>query len=103
MFYSIIKSLNKFIKKDSYFISKVIRYYLIEKKMHIQNNKRFRSISFRFLLAYSLLLLFMYYLYGIFDLFQHGCKDKIFRGCYKNSHCPLVSVDEKESKDFSST
>ena len=99
MFYSIIKSLNNFIKKESYLISKVIRYYLIEKKMHIQKNKYFRSISFRYLLGYSLLLLFLLYLYGVFDLFQHGCEDKIFKGC-NDSHYPIVSRNERNSTNF---
>ena len=89
MFYSLINTLNNFIKKDSYFISKVIRYYLIEKKQHILKNKYFRSISFRFLLGYSLLLLFLFYLYGVYDLFQHGCNEEIFRGC-DSSHMPIL-------------
>ena len=102
MFYSIIKSLNNFIKKESYLISKVIRYYLVEKKMHIQKNKYFRSISFRYLLGYSLLLLFLLYLYGVFDLFQHGCDDEIFKGC-DDSHYPIVSENERNSTTFNNT
>ena len=102
MFYSIISSLNKFIKNDSYFISKVIRYYLIESKKHIQNNKYFRSISFRFLLGYSILLIFLYYLYGVFDLFQHGCDEDFFKGC-DSSHHPIVEVDEVNSENHKNT
>ena len=101
MFYSIIKSLNNFIQKESYIISKVIRYYLIEKKMHIQKNKYFRSISFRYLLGYSLLLLFLFYIYGVFDLFQHGCDDKIFKGC-KTTDYPIFSKNDKNSTNFDS-
>ena len=96
MFNSIIKSLNNFIKKESYFISKVIRYYLVEKKQHIQKNKSYRSISFRFLLAYSLLLLYMLYLYGVFDLFQNGCDDNLFIGCEK-SYSPIFP---KNTEDY---
>ena len=96
MFYSMMKSLNNFIQKDSYFISKVIRYYLVEKKQHIQNNKMYRSYSFRFLLGYSLLLLFMLYSYGVFDLFQNGCNDTLFRGCEK-SNSPIFT---KNSEDY---
>ena len=102
MFYSLINNLHTFINKDSYFISKVIRYYLIEKKQHISKNKYFRSISFRFLLGYSLLLLFMFYLYGVFDLFQHGCNEKLFKGCDK-SYDPIVSSDDKESDNHDNT
>ena len=102
MFYSIMKPLNNFIKEESYFMSKVIRYYLIEKKLHIQKNKSYRSISFRFLLGFSLLLVFMFYLYGVFDLFQHGCDEDIFFGCEK-SYCPIVSFDIKNSTDHNNT
>ena len=99
MFYSIMKSLNNFIKKDSYFISKVIRYYLVEKKQHIQQNKNYRSISFRFLLGYSLLLLLILYLYGVFDLFQHGCNETLFRGC-DSSHSPIFPKNETNTEDY---
>ena len=102
MFYSIINSVTNFIKNDSYFISKVIRYYLIETKKHIQNNKYFRNISFRFLLGYSLLLLFLYYLYGIFDLFQHGCEEDLFKGCDKSYH-PIVEEDDRDSDNHKNT
>ena len=98
MFHSIIKSLSNFIEKESYLISKVIRYYLVEKKQHILKNKYYRSISFRFLLGYSLLLLLMFYLYGVFYLFQHGCNDKLWKGCDKN-HCPIFERDDKKSSD----
>ena len=74
----------------------------MEKKLHIQNNKNYRSISFRFLLGYSLLFIFMFYLYGVFDLFQHGCDEKLFKGCeYRNS--PIVSENIKNSGDYNST
>lgn len=88
MFHSIIKSLSNFIEKESYLISKVIRYYLVEKNQHISKNKYYRSISFRILLGYSLLLLLMYYLYGVFHLFQHGCKEDKWRGC-EYRYCPI--------------
>ena len=102
MFHSIMKSLNNFIQKNSYFISKVIRYYLVEKKLHIQNNKNYRSISFRFLLGYSLLFIFMFYLYGVFDLFQHGCEEKLFKGC-ECRYSPIVSENRKDMSDYNNT
>ena len=100
MFHSIIKCLSNFIEKESYLISKVIRYYLVEKKQHILKNKYYRSISFRFLLGYSLLLLLMFYLYGVFYLFQHGCNEDLWRGCNKN-HCPIFEIDNKKSNKHS--
>ena len=69
MFYSIIKKLSNFMnkKEEPYFISKLIRYHLIERKSHFKNMKYHRYISFRVLLGYSLILILFFYLYAIFN------------------------------------
>jgi hypothetical protein len=40
----------------------------------------------------------MFYLYGVFYLFQHGCNDNLWKGCDKN-HCPIFERDDKKSSD----
>ena len=93
MFYSIIMKLSKFMKKETYFISKVIRHHLIEKETHFKNLKAHRDFSFRFLLGYSLLLIFLFYFYGVFDLFQNGCNTEIWKSCEKDRFSPIFEKD----------
>ena len=38
----------------------------------------------------------------MFDLFQHGCDDEIFKGC-DDSHYPIVSENERNSTTFNNT
>ena len=85
MFHRIIKKLSNYISRPSYFISKVIRYSLVEVPIHIKQNKRFRSVAFRFLLSYSFIFFILLYLYGVFDLFQNGCNPEFFKGCEKRN------------------
>ena len=96
-FKKIIKNLENFINKKSFFISKVIRYSIIEKKQHIEQNKYHRSISFQCLLGYSFILFYLIYFYGVFDLFQHGCNPDLFKDC-DNSHEPIIPVDEPDGE-----
>ena len=77
MFYNIIKNLSNFIQKDSYFISKVIRYSLIEVKSHIKNNAYSRKIAFQFLFGTNCSFLFIFYLSGVFYLFENDYKSQI--------------------------
>ena len=74
MFYKIIENLSNFIQKDSYFISKVIRYSLIEVKSHIKNNAYSRKIAFQFLFGANCLFIFILYLSGVFYFFENGFK-----------------------------
>ena len=85
MFHRIIKKLTDYISRPSYFISKVIRYTLVETPQHIKQNKYFRSIAFRYLLAYSFIFFIFLYLYGVFHLFQNGCNPQFFKGCEKRN------------------
>ena len=92
MFHRIITKLTKYIKMKSYYISKVVRYSLIEDPKHYIINRRYRIISYRAILIYSFIYFILLYTYGLFDLFQHGCNESIFKGC-DNSHSSLISED----------
>ena len=89
MFLPVILKLSNFMKKDTYFISKVIRHHLLEKGDHFQNLKSHRDFSFRFLLGFSLLLIFLFYFYGVFDLFQNGCNVDLWKTCEKDRFSPI--------------
>ena len=95
MFYRIISKLANYIKKRSYFISKVVRYSLIEDPKHFMVLHEYRITSFRCLLIYSFVYFTLLYAYGLFDLFQHGCKEKVFLGC-DSSHSKLVGDDSED-------
>ena len=73
MFYRIITKLNNYIQKQSFFISRLIRYNLIELKRHEQQNKFFRIKGFEYLLTASLIFYLFYYTFGIFHQIQNGC------------------------------
>ena len=77
MFYSIIIKLKNYIKNKSYFISKVIRFSIVEKPRNRDINKKYRFITFKCLLFFSFLYFILIYFYGIFNLFQDGCNEKI--------------------------
>ena len=95
IFYLIISKLNQYIRKRSYFISKVIRYAIVENSRHIEQNKYFRKIAFRYLLGFSFIFFILLYLYAVFDLFQHGCNDEFYQGCDPH-HEPIIEPDNEE-------
>ena len=90
MFFRVITRLTKYISRPSYFISKVIRYSLIEVPRHIQQNKHYRSAAFRYLLSYSFIFFILLYLYAVFELFQNGCNNNFFKGCEKRNE-PIIN------------
>ena len=98
-FFNIIITLDNFIKKDSYFISKVIRYSLIEVKSHIRQNKYSRKVAFRFLFGTNCIYLFIFYLFGVFYLFEKGCNPSYWEGCDKN-HMSFFSQDSQYKKEL---
>ena len=103
MFYIIINKLTDYISRPSYFISKVIRYSLVEVPRHIEQNKNFRSIGFRLLLSYSFIFFILLYLYGVFGLFQNGCNRDFFKGCEERNE-PFIKNNsdlEKYIKAYS--
>ena len=102
MFFKIIIKLKNYIKNKSYFISKVIRYSLVERPRNIEINKKFRVLTFQCLLFYSFLYFAFLYFYGIFDLYQNGCSEDIFVGCDPNSKDPIFGEDiEDRIKSYS--
>ena len=86
---------NKKEKKDivneqkPFFISKLIRYNLIEKNRHIDDNQKFRTLGFKYLILFNFFSYFLIYLDGIFGIFQGGCKYTIYDDCDKN-HYKLI-------------
>ena len=101
MFFRIIIKLTKYIKQKSYFISKVIRYSIVERPRNREINKKYRVITFRCLLFFSYLYYVCIYFYGIFGLFQHGCSSDIFKGC-EYSFSPICEP-EQENDDTHET
>ena len=95
MFYKIIIKLTKYIKNKSYFISKVIRYSIVEKPRNRDINKKYRLIIFKCLLFFSFLYFILVYFYGIFDLFQLGCNPYVYKGCYEN----ITEIFENDSSE----
>ena len=91
-FYRRITKMTAYIKKPSYFVSKVIRYTIVEQPLSIQLKKYYRDVAFKYLLAYNFIFFIFLYLYGVFDLFQHGCNDEFFKGCEK-SNDPIFTPD----------
>ena len=91
-FHKIIIKMSKYISTNSYYISKVIRYSVVEKPLHYSNNKYYRSLTFKCCLFLSFLYLILLYFYGIFDLFQHGCEKDLYPGC-DDSHKSIIEPD----------
>ena len=96
MFGNIINNLAKFMNKESYFISKVIRYSIVERKYHLNQNKINRTNSFRYLFGFNCLFICLYYFTGVIDLFENGCNNTIWNGC-DNSHSSIFI--DKRKKD----
>ena len=97
MFYFIISRLTVYTEKCNqkgnyaFFISKLIRYNLIEKVRHLNDNKKFRSLGFKYLIVFNFLSYFLFYLDGIFNIFQHGCKSVVYDDCDIN-HNKIVDT-----------
>ena len=81
MFYQIITKLSNFISKKSFFISRLLRYNLIEQNRHVIQNKYYRSLAFKYLLCMSFFSYLLFYTFGIFYLFQNGCNKDQYGGC----------------------
>ena len=73
MFHKIITKLNAYIKKKSYFISRLIRYNLVELSRHYQQNRYFRNLGFQYLLMLCLISYLFFYTFGLFHRVQNGC------------------------------
>ena len=94
MFYTIISKMSNYIKEKSYYISKVIRYLIVEKPRNQELNRQYRIYISRSLILLSFLYFLLIYFYGIFDIYQHGCNPDIFTGC-EPSFSQIFSTDEE--------
>ena len=56
-------------------------------------NRTHREIAFKFLLAYSFLIFFFYYIYGIFDISVSYCNPKIWKGCDNLDNIVVIEND----------
>ena len=95
MFYRIIIKLTNYIKNKSYFISKVIRYSIVEKPRNREINRKYRMLIFKCLLFFSFFDFFLLYFYGIFGFFQYGCNPELYKGCSTN-HTKIFEMDTNE-------
>ena len=91
--------MKNYLSTNSYYISKVIRYSVVEKPLHYEHNKYYRSLTFKVCLFLSFLYLILLYFYGIFDLFQHGCEPSLYRGC-DDSNKAIISPDSEDGTDL---
>ena len=89
MFRHIISHLTNYINHESFFISKLIRYNLIEQARHIKENEKYRALAFKYLLIFSFTSYYLFYLNGIFYIIQNGCPAD---DCDKNYE-PIDSID----------
>ena len=87
MFYRIITKLNAYTNKESFFISRLIRYNLVELSRHEQQNKLYRMIGFEYLLLLSLISFCFYYTFGVFHQIQNGCNYEDNNGKYGWDGC----------------
>ena len=83
MFRHIITRLTNFIKEKSFFISRIIRFNLIEQNRHVKENTKYRVLAFKYLLIFSLFCYYLYYLDGIFYLLQNVCQEEQENKCTK--------------------
>ena len=91
MFHQILKYRNfNYISKNS----KEISEESLEIVNRIKINRYHREISFRFLVAYSFLIYFLYYLYGIFDISTSYCNPDLWIGC-NNTNSSDTSKDTR--------
>jgi hypothetical protein len=72
MFRKYVENINKFNKKQTnFYISRVIRYSLIEKDNHMKIQKVYRNETFKYLEITGMFYIFLIYLYSLFDNIQN--------------------------------
>ena len=79
--------------------------HIKEIRERINISKLYREISFKFLVSYSFVLFFLFYLYGIFDISMKKCNPEIFMGCDNETEKENTDQDDKtnfwtENNDF---
>ena len=95
----IIRTLSNFIKKKTFFISKLIRYTLIEQPSHIKRYQKYREKSFKILLIFSEIFILLNYLYGNFYIIQNGC-DKGFKGTICDENFEKINFVNEKSQNY---
>ena len=99
MFHRIITKLNAYIKKESFFISRLIRYNLVELGRHYQQNRYYRNLGFQYLLMLCLISYLFFYTFGIYHRIQNGCSYLIengksqWEGC-DNRHEKIINDED---------
>ena len=91
MFYVILKN------RNNYNNNNIITDDSLEIMERIKINRSNRELSFRFLVGYSFLIFFLYYIYGIFDISISYCNPKIWIGCNNNDN---VTENSKKKSDI---
>ena len=97
-FFSIVKTLDNFIKKESYLISKLLRTSFVEIKMHNIEIHSCRKITFGFLFGINCFYLIFIYISGVIYLFENGCNPDFFKGCDIN-HQSFFSKNNEDKRD----
>ena len=91
MFYVILKN------RNNYNNNNIITDDSLEIMERIKINRRNRELSFRFLVGYSFLIFFLYYIYGIFDISISYCNPKIWIGCNNKDN---ATENSKKNSDI---
>ena len=65
---------------------------MIEKDRHINENRKFRALGFKYLIIFNFFFYFLVYLDGVYGIFQGGCRTKIYDDCDKN-HYKIFGTD----------
>ena len=101
MFNEILKTRNSYnyIINSNINDNKIISEESIEIINRMKINRNHREIAFRVLVAYSFLIFFLYYIYGIFDISISYCNPKIWKGCDNKDNI----IKEDSSNDDSDT
>ena len=97
-FFSIVKTFDNFIKKESYLISKLLRTSFIEIKSHIIESVSCRQNFFEYLFGISCLYLIFIYISGVIYLIENGCNPDFFKGCDIN-HESFFSKNNEDKRD----
>ena len=93
IFYSSIRNLSNFIEEKSFYISRIMRYNLIETVSYKANNKKYKDIAFKYLYISSVTIICLFYMNAIFYVIQNGCPNS---DCDKN----FEKIFEKNVEDY---
>jgi hypothetical protein len=104
MFYSLVSSVQKFLNHNNlFFLSRLVRYNIIEKPRNIETLKHYRKKTFKYLLFSGMTYIFFTYVYALVDAIN-----KISPICSKETYDYVKSIsymigifhDSKITKNF---